>query len=54
MASFLGYKLYPTAMFRPFKMFAVGGVITWGLLYKAREGMLAAQAANPPAPKGHH
>ncbi|KNE62727.1 hypothetical protein AMAG_07913 [Allomyces macrogynus ATCC 38327] len=53
MTSFLGYKFYPTPMVKPVKMFAIGGVITWGLVYKAREAMMAASAPQNDAHGKH-
>ncbi|KAI9222727.1 hypothetical protein BC828DRAFT_377676 [Blastocladiella britannica] len=41
MSSFLGFKLYPAPILRPYKWFFVGGAITWTLMYKARAAMLA-------------
>jgi hypothetical protein len=40
--SFFGYRRYPAPLVKPARMFIVGGIITWGLVFKARQAMMAA------------
>ncbi|KAL7749311.1 atp18 subunit J of the mitochondrial F1F0 ATP synthase [Sorochytrium milnesiophthora] len=49
-----GLKSYPTPLWKPIRPFAIGGAVAWFIVYKARQGMMAASEPEHTAKVAHH